>query len=417
MSEKNNSNTKVSVKDVYSWASQLASESRERDWINEWYVLPDEIDIIRRKLSVMSGGVIGLIGLQGVGKSSALYAIERFLVTTESKKRQEQKKYVITSSMDDYRTCRFKWRREPDLMDHLEAGTHELWTSYELAYKEALFGNIWQQTQKEDIKHRLKEIPIGDLPRDVRDLDVPWTEKQLGKSTVRLIRESSWLSILQNKDTILIDTPDYSKTDRRLMTKDLDEIYQLWTDLVNPDISKPNIVIAIQKEVFRDHFFLDKMEKIEIQPLPPEKMLEAYIKRFSSTYPFTEDALLTIARMSRGIFRRYLRYINLTLDAWLNKLKRRTPISAETVKKAVTYERMVEDMELELSKVFPKQEDYRLQAVRLLSHLESGPIKQSQLSEELNLPPYTMTRLLNKLELHNYINRQRKGMDKLISIK
>ena len=126
--------------------------------------------------------------------------------------------------------------------------------------------------------------------------------------------------------------------------RDLDEIYQLWTNLVNSDTSKPNIVIAIQKEMFRDHFFLDKMEKIEIQPLPPEKMLEAYIKKFGSTYPFTEDALQTISRMSRGIFRRYLRYINLTLDSWLNKQKRRTPINTETVTKAVTYKKMVDNL-------------------------------------------------------------------------
>jgi hypothetical protein len=405
------------IKEVYSWASQLASESRSQGWIDEWYIWPNELNTVLRKLSVMSGGVIGLIGFQGVGKSSALYAIEYFLLKTESKKRQEQKKYVITSSMDDYRTCRFKWRREPDLMNQLWHGTHELSRSYDLVHREVLFGNITTKAwKKENIDNGQKEIQLGDLPETVEDLDVSWAEKKLGKSITRQIRKGSWLSILENKDTILIDTPDYSKTDKRSMTKDLDEIYQLWTDLVNTGLSKPNIVIAIQKEMFRDHYFLDKMEKIEIQPLPQEKMLQAYIKRFNSTYPFKEEALLTIARISRGIFRRYLKYINLTLDVWLTKSKRPAPITIETVKKAVTYKKIVEDMELELLQVFPKQKDYRIYAVRLFDHLESGPKKQSQLSEELNLPPYTITRLLNKLELHNYIKRQRKGTDKIISI-
>jgi GTPase SAR1 family protein len=415
MSGKSNSKSNL-VQEVYSWSSQLASESRSQGWIDEWYVWPEELNIVLRKLSVMSGGVIGLIGLQGVGKSSALYAIEHFLLNDECKKRREMKQYVITTSMEDYRTCRFKWRREPELMNKLESGTHELWTSFELAYKEALFGHIWQQSQREDRQYRLKEISIGDLPQTVRDLDVSWTEKKLGKSLVRQIRKGSWLSILENKDTILIDTPDYSKTDRRLMTKDLDEVYQLWTNLVNSN-SKPNIVIAIQKEMFRDHYFLDKMEKIEIQSLPPEKMIKVYIKLFGSTYPFKKEALQTIARMSRGIFRRYLRYINLALDEWLTKPKRHVPITTETVKNAVTYKKMVEDMELELLQVFPKQKDYRIYTVRLFDYLESGPKKQSQLTEELNLPPYTITRLLNKLELHNYIKRQRKGTDKIISIK
>ena len=46
----------------------------------------------------------------------------------------------------------------------------------------------------------------------------------------------------------------------------------------------------------------------------PEQMVEAYRKRFKALAPFTEDALFTLARMSRGIFRRFLRYITLALQ-------------------------------------------------------------------------------------------------------
>jgi len=56
------------------------------------------------------------------------------------------------------------------------------------------------------------------------------------------------------------------------------------------------------------------MEKVELEPLKPEQMLEAYRKRFKAIEPFAEDALLTLARMSRGIFRRFLRYIMVTLQ-------------------------------------------------------------------------------------------------------
>ena len=72
-------------------------------------------------------------------------------------------------------------------------------------------------------------------------------------------------------------------------------------------------MLAIQKEMFHDHFFFDKMEKVELEPLRPEQMVEVYRKRFKAIEPFTEDALLTLGRMSRGIFRRFLRYIALTL--------------------------------------------------------------------------------------------------------
>jgi hypothetical protein len=45
------------------------------------------------------------------------------------------------------------------------------------------------------------------------------------------------------------------------------------------------------------HFFFDKMEKVELEPLKPEQMVEAYRKRFKKAIePFTEDALFTLAR-------------------------------------------------------------------------------------------------------------------------
>ena len=80
-------------------------------------------------------------------------------------------------------------------------------------------------------------------------------------------------------------------------------------------------------------------------------------------------------------------------------------------------ERLAEDMELELAELFPKQSDLRLQAVRVLMHLEeSGPKKQSELAEELGLEGYAMSRLLAKLELHRHITRRREGTDKIVSL-
>ena len=84
--------------------------------------------------------------------------------------------------------------------------------------------------------------------------------------------------MLRKKKLILIDTPDYSKTDRRLMAKDLDEIYWLWDFLSQStpleDGMKPNIVVAIQNEMFRDHFFFDKIEKVELEPLKPQHKMK-----------------------------------------------------------------------------------------------------------------------------------------------
>jgi hypothetical protein len=142
-------------------------------------------------------------------------------------------------------------------------------------------------------------------------------------------------------------------------------------------------------------------------------MIEAYVRRFKCVDPFTEEALSTVARMSRGIFRRFLRYILLVIRSWEMRPKPRGPIDLETVKNVVTAERLAEDMALELVELFPKQSDMRLQAVRLLMDLEeSGPKRQT----ELGMEAYAMSRLLAKLELHRYITRQREGTDKIVSL-
>jgi len=217
---------------------------------------------------------------------------------------------------------------------------------------------------------------------------------------------------------ILIDTPDYSKTDKRAMATDLGKIYWLWNNLTRTSDSQPNIVVAVQKEMSGGHFFFDKMHKIELTPLLPEQMLEAYLNRFKTPEPFTEDAVLLLARMSRSIFRRFLRYITVTLDySKATERKGANQIDFETVRKAVSADRLAKDMELELAELFPKHSDLRLQAVRLLMYLqESGPIKQSKLTQELGIEPYSISRLLTKLELHHYVTRDRAGTDKIVDL-
>ena len=64
----------VSTSEIYSWASELASESRKLDRVFYWYVWPDTVREVVHKLETMSAGIIGLVGLR-VGKSSALLAI------------------------------------------------------------------------------------------------------------------------------------------------------------------------------------------------------------------------------------------------------------------------------------------------------------------------------------------------------
>jgi hypothetical protein len=332
----------------------------------------------------MKGGIIGIVGLQGVGKTSALLWLDA----------------IEKVPRERYEVILFRWRREKDLFDSLLNGSHEASSDFLIEYET-----------------RLKEL-LGESVESVQSLPVSGVvEGRLGRLQAERLPKRAWLDFLRRRKVILIDMPDYSKTDRRAMARDLDDIYRLWNSLARMSDDRPNLVIAIQKEMFRGHFFLDKMEKIEIQPLEPRRMLEAYMARFKTTEPFTEDALLTLARMSRGIFRRFLRYITLTLDLWIRHPEPRAPIDSAAVKEAVSLERLAEGMELELEELFPKHSDLRLQAVRLLMLLEeSGPRKQTELIDELGIERYEMSRLLTKLELHRYIVRHREGADKIVSL-
>ena len=407
--KKPEADSSVRTSEIYAWASQLASESRRPDWVLQWYVWPDAVLEAIRKLETMSGGIVGLVGLQGVGKSSALLSImtKKMLLQHEEYRKSHKSGEDPDLGKD---MIRFKWRRRSELLPSLLNGTHELSKLFRHEYSKTLLEHL-ESRFKFPVIYQSEFLQARENP-DTLNLD--WAEKTIGRRQAERLREQVWLKIILEKRLLLIDTPDYSKTDRRLMAKDLDEIYWLW-NLMSKGSTKPNIVIAIQREMFRDHFFFDKMGKVELEPLRPEQMVEAYRKRFKAIEPFTEDALLTLARMSRGIFRRFLRYITLTLTRW--EIERKGPIDTAIVKEAVTVARLAEDMELELVELFPKQSGLRLQAVRLLMLLEeSGPRKQSELSEELSLEAYEMSRLLAKLELHHYITRRREGTDKVVSL-
>jgi len=372
-------------------------------------VWPDAVRGIIRELEGMSGGIIGLVGVQGVGKSSALLAIEsgRMVLQREEYRRAHESGEPPNFGRD---VVRFKWRRQSELMPSLLNGTHELSKQFRHEYSKALVEHI-ENVFSFSIIGKAEFQQARENPDT---LNLHWAEKAIGRREAERVREQVWLDVILEKRLLLIDTPDYSKTDRRLMAKDLDEIYWLW-NLMSKGITKPNIVVAIQKEMFGGHFFFDKMERVELEPLRPEEMVEAYRKRFKGVEPFTEDALLNLARMSRGIFRRFLRYITLTLRRWETSGER--IIDTAIVKEAVTVARLVEDMRLELVELFPKQSELQLQAVRLLMLLEeSGSRKQNELAEELGMEAYEMTRLVEKLELHHYITRRAEGHHNVVNL-
>jgi len=391
------------IDEIRSWAGQLASETRGSSWIREWYVLPASISTLLSRLEIADGAVIGLVGLQGVGKSSALQAIYAHLSQTS---RKETK--LNPDDEEQLGVVHFKWRREDELFEALLNGTHEYSEEFQRNYGKQLFRDI----------NSGKRVCRGNFETRTIVLAEKTLEKMMGKGSVRRVRRAVWFGMLRSTKTILIDTKDYSKSDRRPMDRDLSDIQQLWCDLNSCyEGWRPNFVVAIQEEMFRGHFFFDKMEKIQLKPLEPEIMIEAYFRRFRLLDPFTEKSLYTLARMSSGIFRRFLRYISLTLDFW-QVLRNSMPIDPALVRRAVPVERLAEDMELQLSWIFPRNSRYQTHWMELWRLLEErGPQLQSKLAKELGLEAYDMTRFVSSLEIRSQlINRKRLGRDMLISL-
>jgi hypothetical protein len=117
-SKKPEPDNSVPTSEIYSWASQLASESRKLDWVLHWYVWPDTVREVIHKLETMSGGIVGLVGLQGVGKSSALQAIFRSRIEQADRQWQESGEEGPVPR-HTYRIVLFKWPRESELFRSL----------------------------------------------------------------------------------------------------------------------------------------------------------------------------------------------------------------------------------------------------------------------------------------------------------
>jgi len=174
-----------------------------------------------------------------------------------------------------------------------------------------------------------------------------------------------------------------------------------------------NFSVFVQKEMFRDRFFYGKMDVVEIEPLTPEELLEAYKKRFQGVHPFTEEALLLLGKLGRGIFRRFIRYIGLAIEGWRGTGE--PCINVAHVVKAVPIEQVLRD--LEVQEVFPRDAEMRLHAAKVLRLLgEIGELPQGRIVEELDLPGYSVSRFLQKMEAHNYIARKRVNGEKAVTL-
>lgn len=381
--------------EIIQWAGVLTGEARS--W-KEYYYVPEPVKSLQRSLTHLNGQLIALIGLQGTGKTSALKHLSAYL--DEQKVENQVIKWVEN------------WR--DNLWEHDDFVRGDIDKVINTAVQEEL-----ESYASSHRKHRV----LGRVPNreDCSENGVlalltnPATDAKvvLGKAKARQIMNEALDSYLNRAKVIFIDLPDYTKSDPRLMTKHLSEVQALWEHLYKDK----NFVIAIQKELFTGHYFFGKMQAIELTPLEPEELAGVFKHRFPECTSVTDEALILLGQLSRGVFRRFLRYLRLTCESFTISGEQ-PPIDKVHVKKAVSIDQIMSDMELELYNLF-KDLNQRRQAVELLDHLrEAGPLNQKEIAEFLNVSMMTSGKIVGRLLAHGYLKRERgRGREWIVSVR
>jgi energy-coupling factor transporter ATP-binding protein EcfA2 len=440
MSKENVNTITPYIQKIYEWASLLTTEQKEESANYFW---TPEAKALLRRLECSSGNMIAVLGLQGSGKTALRQALELQLANK------------------DFAVFSLKW--VGDIHKKFEEKT--LGEEHEAEYFDELMDALYDEELRKAQKSIFDRISLNDITSKIAkrlglldhvdhilaylkarysrkaysegDLEVcraeilrflPLIERSLGKAKVNEIKTRFLTDQLQTAHTILIDMPDYDRSNFREMYRDLTKLQTWWenvfTDQFEGYTQKVNLVLFFQKEMFHGHFFMGKFDVYELKPLTPDQLLECYRNLFQSFEPFTEEALRQIAILSRGIFRRFKKYIRICLDNFLNlntitpNLEDKRVISVEDVNQWITEDQIVKDMELELMTIFPKERENRVLSVKVFSLLrEKGALPQSKIAEEIFEGALMKTsRVLDRLESWGYIKRERSGKEKIVSL-
>ena len=405
------------ARELLDWSSELTAEAgHSEEWYySENYYWTPQARRVLAKLESTKRALIGVVGVQGVGKTATMRMIWRTLVkgrfdydhviavkVPESGGLNTALKTALNPPDSDY-------SRLEEMLGHVMA--------------ERLFHDSILQRRVRSRDRELAE-KVENTTATFDDLDVLKLRNLIPQRVVRELEMEALRRLLESQKVIMIDMPDYPRHDRRLIARDLDNIAGLWNRLmVSAQAKETSLIVFIQKETFSaaDHFFYGKCDIIPLMPLTLRQLLDAYIIKWRSYAPFTEEALQYIAKMSRGVFRRFKRYIGLALETWMTQgAQPETPVDLELVKKAVTDEEVMRDMDKELDGIFKKSEQ-KQNALKLIERLTNSKaygdnlndatqivehaMKQGDVSKMLDIGEMAASRLLRELEQHGYIKR------------
>jgi hypothetical protein len=373
---------------IYQWSSELTSELTVN--MNDFYWTPQMKTLLRR-LQTLENQLVAVIGLQGIGKTAFKQQLAMEL--------QQKDATIYTVKWGNFNLIEYaRQYLARECVEMLELDYRSLYPEQHLPYM------------------------VTGFSAENQDYKINLLRRAMGKAAEKTIRETILNNMAESK-AILIDLPDYDKNNRGQMIRDLREIQTIWEAFRNVDAEwRTNLVFFAQKELYKDHFFYGKPHVFELEPFQPQHLLDFYKQKFQGSAPFNEESLKRVAELSRGIWRRFKKYINRCLEQWYNLQDANQIITIENVNQWIGLEQLVKDMALELQDLFPRAKEKQRNAVIMLRFLqEHGAVKQSELTNAVfgtgTAAEMACSRMLDKLEAHEYVSRHMEGREKTVSLK
>ena len=397
----------VGVKEIFAWCQVLTGESRKDD---HPYLWPESVRRLALTLELSSRGLYALNGWLGVGKSQAMLALSDEL------------------SAKKIRTLYVKVQERAGLIKSIRREYGELLPKYE---EDFVWNEFVDAIRDPRLRLKLENARFNSNSKEQRDfmmaaikqekkpfaIDLDLIYRFLPKETVGKIKEEAFKQFLKEFRVLLIDLPDYPRGGKQAMSMDLDNIQKIWNTLTDWD---GNIVISLQRELLGDegvsHYFLGKASVYEIKPFSATELLDLYKMKWKDVSPFTENALRYVAKLARGITRRWLRYLGIILQSWLLDGEKTIPIDAERVQWYLPPDEITNDMDAELSHIFRKSPEGKTNALKVIGLLNSTEelLTQKRVASLLRIGQMECSRIVEKLEDHGYLKREKTKEGKLL---
>jgi len=385
---------------VLQWSSELTGE---QSFTLSCYYWTEPVKKALFRLTRYTAYLGGIIGLIGTGKTSAMYALRDKIEQQALLDKIEQRmKNGEIKTFEKYVYC-ITWRVDK-FWDVVDVCKNDYWKE---EYRRKLLDEYERLLKTKKEKPDLSMIHIDEM------------EEVLPEKKINAIREQIAIGFLGRKAyAILIDFPDYSRKGSWMINRDLTDFYKFWVKLIEYKANPTNVIVCLQKELVmaHPHFFLGKIDKIMLKPLTSSQLLEAYKQIFDTYEPFSEDALRYIAELSRGVFRRFKKYIKFCVEPYV--INARTDlIKLDEIDNYVTPEVLEEDLDLEMSEIF-KSKQKTTQAFAIMNLVrKKQPINQKEIAEILGIHPGLLSGIIRNLEMHRYLKtKPGKGSEVLVEL-